>query len=122
MASRITRRRTLGNLRELGEHAADAAKRALRNGAEIVAADAKRRAPVKTGKLRDSIKVVPASRDGTRYKVTADATKNGYTYGKVIEYANDRERAFLHPALVENRQQIRENIKNAARDAIRQGR
>lgn len=122
MARRNSSSTTLRNLREMGEHVANAAKQALRNGADIVAADAKRRAPVKTGKLRDSIKVVPASRDGTRYKVSADATKNGYAYGKVIEYANDRERAFLHPALAENRQQIRENIKNAARDAIRQGR
>ena len=111
---------TLENLREMGNHVADAAKRALRNGAYTVAADAKARAPVRTGRLRDSIKVT-GNRDGTRYKVSADAANRGFKYGNVIEYGRDRERAFLHPALDANRQQIRENIKNAARDAIRRG-
>lgn len=112
---------TLRNLRAHGEHVANAAKQALRAGAYTVAANAKGRVPIKTGKLRDSIKVTGNS-DGTRYKVSADARKNGYAYGKVIEYGNDRRRAFLHPALDANRQQIRDNIKDAARDAIRQGR
>lgn len=118
--ARLSNRRTLENLREMGEHVANAAKRALRNGAYRVVADAKNRVPVRTGKLRDSIKATPNS-DGSSYKISADAKNRGYRYGKVIEYANNREKAFLHPALDANRQQIRENIKNAARQAVRQG-
>ena len=120
MARRNNNGRTLENLRELGGHVADAAKQALKRGAYTVAADAKSRVPVKTGKLRDSIKVT-ANSDGSKYKVSADAQNRGYKYGKVIEYGRDRERAFLHPALDSHKEQIRENIKNAARDAIRRG-
>lgn len=39
--ARLSNRRTLENLREMGEHVANAAKRALRNGAYRVVADAK---------------------------------------------------------------------------------
>ena len=118
--ARLSNRRTLENLREMGEHVANAAKWALRNGAYRVVADAKNRVPVRTGKLRDSIKATPNS-DGSSYKISADAKNRGYSYGKVIEYANNREKAFLHPALDANRQQIRENIKDAVRQAVRRG-
>lgn len=111
---------TLRNLREMGEHVANASKRALRNGAYTVAADAKSRAPVRTGKLRNSIKVT-GNRDGSSYKVSADAEKDGYRYGKIVEYSPKINKPFLYPALNANRQQIRENIKNAARQAVRQG-
>ena len=120
MARRSGTGQTLRNLREMGEHVADASKRALRNGAYTVAADAKSRAPVKTGRLRDSIKVT-GNRDGSSYKVSADASNNGYRYGKIVEYSPKINKPFMIPALNANRQQIRENIKNAARDAIRRG-
>lgn len=120
MARRNNSRRTLENLREMGEHVANAAKQALRNGAYTVAADAKSRVPVKTGRLRDSIKVT-ANNDGSVYKISADAKNNGYSYGKVIEYAHGGAKAFLHPALDANKQQIRGNIKDAVRQALRQG-
>lgn len=112
---------TLTNLREMGEHVASAAKQALRSGAYTVAADAKRRAPVRTGKLRDSIKVTGNS-NGTRYKVSADATNNGYKYGRIVEYSPKINKPFLHPALEANKSRIREGIKDAARDAIARGR
>lgn len=116
--ARLSNRRTLENLREMGEHVANAAKRALRNGAYRVVADAKNKVPVRTGKLRDSIKAKSNS-DGSGYKISADAKNRGYLYGRVIEYADDRKKAFLHPAYEENKQQIRENVKNAARQAVR---
>ena len=119
--SRNSNAQTLANLREMGEHVATAAKRALRNGAHVVVADAKSRVPVKTGKLRDSIKVA-ANRDGTSYKISANAKNNGYSYGKIVEYSPKINKPFLYPALNANRQRIRENIKEAARQAIRNGR
>ena len=111
---------TLANLREIGENVADAAKQALRRGAYTVAADAKTRVPVRTGRLRDSIKVT-GNRNGTQYKISADASNNGYKYGKNVEYNPKINKPFLHPALDANRQQIRENVKDAVRDAIRRG-
>lgn len=118
MAQRNSSGRTLTNLRELGGHVADAAKRVLRTGAYTVAADAKSRVPVRTGRLRDSIQVKGNS-NGTSYKISADAENNGYKYGKNVEYNPKINKPFLHPALDANRNQIRENIKNAARQAIR---
>ena len=112
--------RTVENLREIGRHVEDATKRALRNGAYRVVADAKNRVPVRTGKLHDSIKATPNS-NGSSYKISADAKNRGYRYGGVLEYGNNGKKAFLHPALEENRAQIRENIKDAARQAIRRG-
>ena len=115
-----SRRQTLENLREMGGHVSEAAKRALRRGAYTVSADAKSRAPVRTGKLRDSIKVT-ANGGGTRYKVSADAKNNGYRYGKIVEFSPKTNKPFLYPALRANRQRIRENIKESARQAIRRG-
>ena len=43
------------------------ATEALREGAEMVVNDAKKLVPVKTGKLRDSIKAV-SNKKGTKYK------------------------------------------------------
>ena len=120
MSRRNSSKQTLENLREMGGHVAEASKRALRRGAYTVAADAKSRVPVKTGKLRDSIKVT-ANGDGTRYKVSAEAKNKGYLYGKVVEFSPKINKPFLYPALENNRQQIREEIKEAARQAIRRG-
>lgn len=120
MARRNNSRQTLENLREMGEHVSNAAKRALRNGADKVAADAKSRVPVKSGRLRDSIKVTGNS-NGTSYKVSADAQNNGYRYGKIVEFRPGHQRPFLYPALDANRQQIRENIKDAVRQAVARG-
>ena len=118
--ARRSNRQTLTNLREMGNHVAEATKRALRHGAHVVVADAKSRVPVKTGKLRDSIKAT-ANRDGSNYKVSADAKNRGYRYGKIVEFNPKNKQPFLYPALDANRQQIRENIKEAARQAIRNG-
>lgn len=118
--ARRNSRQTLENLREMGNHVAEAAKRGLRNGANIVVADAKNRVPVKSGKLRDSIKATRNS-NGSSYKVSADAKNNGYRYGKIIEFRPGHQRPFLYPALDANKQRIREDIKNEVKQAIRRG-
>ena len=120
MARRNNSRQTLENLREVGEHVVSAAKAALERGANKVVVDAKSRVPVKTGNLRDSIKAM-SNRDGSSYKISADAKNKGYRYGKKIEFDPKNKQPFLYPALDANKQQIRENIKEAARQAIRNG-
>lgn len=114
--SQVTR-----NLREMGEHVVSAAKAALERGANKVVADAKRKVPVRTGKLKDSIKAVPNG-DKSAYRISANAKNRGVAYGQIVEFSPKIKKAFLYPALDENRQQIRENIKNAAHDAIARGR
>ncbi len=112
--------RTLENLREMGEHVANAAVQALKNGAYKIADDAKRLAPVKTGKLRNSIHV-EENRVGNSFKIVADAETNGYHYAKVVEFSPKINKPFMYPAMDMNRQQIYANVKNAASAAIARG-
>lgn len=111
---------TVRRLREAGEHVEAAAKRALRNGAYTVVADAKSRVPVRTGNLKNSIKAEP-NRDGSVYKISANAKKNGVAYGQFVEFNPAYKTPFLYPAMDAHRQQIRENVKDAAQQALRRG-
>lgn len=111
---------TIKELREIGEHVVEAAQAALKNGADRVVADAKSRCPVKTGKLRDSIKAVP-NRDGTVYKIEANAQNNGVYYGQFVEFSPEINKPFLYPALEAHRQEIRDNIDAAITNAARSG-
>lgn len=112
--------KTIAALRELGNHVVEAAKSALKDGADKVVADAKARCPVKTGKLRDSIKAVP-NRDGSVYAISANAENNGVYYGVIVEFSPKINRPFMYPALEENRQQIYDNVSAAISRAARSG-
>ena len=109
---------SLAQLREIGDHVVTAAKEALQQGAEIIATDANNRVPVKTGKLRDSIKIHPNSA-GTLYKISADAkSDSGIAYGRILEYSPKSDKAFLHPALHAHKQEIKKNVEDAVHNAI----
>ena len=117
--------RTLQQLREMGDHVVQAAKEALRQGAEIVVADAKSRCPVRTGKLRDSIHA-EQNTSGTVYKIVADAfsvDKHGreYYYGGRVEFDPEINKPFLYPALDAHRNEIKGMVEDAISNAIRQG-
>lgn len=112
--------KTIVALREIGEHVVDAAKAALKNGADKVVADAKNRCPVRTGKLRDSIKAVP-NRDGSVYEIEANAQNNGIYYGAIVEFSPRINKPFLYPALEQNRQAIYELVSAAISRAVRSG-
>lgn len=109
---------TINRLREIGEHVVNAAKRALEEGANKVKDTAYQNCPVRTGKLRDSIKTTP-QRGGATYKISADAFNDkGVNYGRIVEYSPKINRPFMYPALDSNRVQIYNNIKDAVRSAI----
>ena len=108
-------------LREKGEHVVQAAKSALKTGANDTAGSARSFCPVVTGKLRASIKVVELD-DGAAYEIRAGAkNQDGVPYGQFVEYA-PWGHPFLLPALEANSDRVRNNIKRAIQDAIRQGR
>lgn len=130
--------RTEKVLKELGEHVLEAAKSALKQGAEEVAKDAKSRCPVyeghkKNGKtymafdvvpgaLRDSIKAEP-NRDGTVYHISADAkSDDGFLYGQIVEFSPRVNRPFLYPALDAKQKEVADGIASAIRESIRRGR
>lgn len=113
--------RTVEQLREIGEHVVAAAKASLLEGAELVVADAKSRCPVKTGKLRDSIKAV-STLDGAVYEISASAKNSkNIAYGQFVEFG-PRGRPFLYPSLDANRQIISNDVKEAIKEAIDRGR
>lgn len=111
---------TLRQLREMGEHVVTAAKTALQAGADELVADAKSRCPVRTGKLRDSIRAEP-NRDGTSYKIIADAENNGYQYGQIVEFSPSINKPFMYPAFEANIGRIMANIRAAINHAAETG-
>ena len=105
-------------LKQLGENAVKAARDSLAKSAEKVVAEAKSRVPVKTGTLRDSIQAEKVNAD--RFKITANAkSKKGVAYGRILEYSPKSNKAFMKPALDAKRNEVKENLVNAVREALR---
>ena len=116
---------TIERLREMGEHVVQAAKEALKQGADVIVADAKSRCLVKTGKLRDSIEAEPI-KDGAAYKISANAFREDkygrkYYYGQSVEFDPAINKPFMYPAWDAHINEIRENVKKAINEAARRG-
>ena len=114
-------------LRELGENATKAAKSALADGAEIVMQEARNRCPVYKGNdnrvvkgaLRDSIHAVK-QKGGAKYKIVADAVSHdGIFYGKLVEFSPAINKPFMYPAMDARRDEVRNKIIDAVREALR---
>ena len=89
---------------------------ALREGAEMVVNDAKKLVPVKTGKLRDSIKAV-SNKKGTKYTITAPAQNDkGIAYGQYVEFWPGRRYPFMYPAMEANRDEIKRKVIQAIKE------
>lgn len=109
--------RAVERLQRRGEGVLTAAKRGLKEGVDIVIQDAKSRAPVKTGKLRDSIHA-EEKENGAVQELIADAKNDsGVPYAKIVEYSPRINRPFLYPALDANRHVINQKIAQAIRES-----
>lgn len=115
-------------LAELGAEATKAAKDALAQGADDVMAEAKSRCPVYEGAdkrvvkgaLRDSIHKRLRRKDGSVWRIAADAaTEDGVFYGALVEFSPKINKPFLYPALDAKRDAVRSAIADAVRAAIR---
>ncbi len=105
-------------LRQYGERAAQAAREALIENGETVVEEAKRRCPVDTGALRDSIHAEQKSAD--KIRIVADAqAKDGYYYGRMIEYG-PHGTPFMKPALEAKREELKQHTMDRIRAAITQ--
>ena len=120
MKSRYKKANLEDILRDFGEDAVLGMKNALVKGADEIAADARRRVPVDTGALRDSIHT-RANKDGTRIKIVADAKNpnDGVPYGKLLEFSPRLNRPFLYPAFDAHVKAVRESLIAAIRKAAR---
>lgn len=113
-------RDVMNNLRAKGSQMEQAAKAALKTGIDRIVEDAKSRCPVKTGKLRESIKAIPIA-DGAIYKITASAkNEKGVPYAAIVEYSPIINKPFLYPAIELNRSRLHNEIKAALQNAISQ--
>ena len=91
---------------------------AFEEGAEIIAAEAKSRVPVDTGKLRDSIHV-EMSEDKTRAYIKANArNKKGFAYGLVIEFSASSGQPFLYPAADARAGEVKAKVREALKEAL----
>ena len=115
-------------LSELGAEATTAAKEALAHGADDVVAEAKNRCPVYTGTdkrvvkgaLRDSIHKRLRRKDGSVWRIAADAeSQDGVFYGVLVEFSPRINKPFLYPALDAEREAIKKNIVEAVKAALR---
>lgn len=107
----------MSKLRAKCEKSVEAAKVALKQGADIVVDEAKNRVPVKTGKLKASIKSTPEL-EGAVYVISAYATnKKGVDYAHFVEFGVNG-RPFFYPAIDARRDEINEMVKTAMKNAL----
>lgn len=105
-------------LQQYGERAAQAARESLLENGETVAEEAKRRCPVDTGKLRDSVHVEP--KGANRVRIVADAkADDGYAYGRIIEYGSHGT-PFMRSALAAKREELKQHTIDKIRAAVAQ--
>lgn len=97
------------------------AKRELAKGVMRIVADAKRRCPVDTGELRNSIKA-ESNEDDSLFYISANAYRrtnnpNSLTgkfyYGQMVEFSPKINKPFLYPAIRAHIAEIRESISRA---------
>ncbi len=88
----------------------------LEKAAEVVAADARRRVPVLSGKLKDTIRVTRLKGDPRRnIRIYAgNRIKGGAFYAHMVEYgtAKMKARPFLRPALNASKSVIQGILRN----------
>ena len=113
-----------------GEKAAQAARKALRENADTLVAEAKNLCPVEKdsyngrqyklkhpGRLRDSIHAEDSGKDAIR--IVADAKDDkGYAYAPLIEYG-PRGQPFLKPAYEAKKIEMINHSKDSIRAALR---
>ena len=112
------------NVREIlsryGERAAQAARGALAENARTLTEEAKRRCPVESGRLRDSIRVEMA-KSGNKAKLVADAKNEaGIPYARIVEFSPKIDRPFMYPAMDAKYEEMKRHMIDRIREAIHQ--
>ncbi|MBS4021710.1 MAG: HK97 gp10 family phage protein [Dethiobacter sp.] len=108
-------------MQELGDAAADVLDQAAKSGAEIVLAEAKKKAPVDTGTLRDSLLIKKSRLKNAHIKSQYYVTKkSGVNYFAPVELGTSKMKAqpFLRPAVDENTKIVAKTINAEILKAI----
>ena len=91
-------------------------REALKDSAQIVAYEVQRRAPVRTGILRQSVRAFASgNRAGVRVVARRPSPRypTGYSYPRRIEY---RGQPFVRPALAAKREEVVRRLNHALDD------
>lgn len=104
-------KRLAEELKKMGENAKDILSKAASVGGQIALEDAIRNCPVRTGALRDSLKIQVTKQSETKAEVTIDYDKS-LRYGTFVELGARGKPAnpFLRSAVDNNIQKINEAI------------
>lgn len=108
-------------LEDMGDAAINVLDDAAKGGAEIVLAEAKRRVPVDTGRLRDSLILKKSKIKNAKVRgVYTVSKKRGVEYFAPVELGTSKMKArpFLRPAVDENKREIAKAINNEVLKAI----
>lgn len=105
-----------------GTEVAETLRRQMEIEADRIVQDMKSRVPVRTGRLRDSIRW-RWNKNKTAIEILADAPnpKNGVKYGRFVEFSPRISKPFFYPAMDAHRESYREALKDALRKAISKG-
>ena len=114
----------LNRLQQIGANVSRLENQALRNAAEPVLEDAKANAPVRTGKLKEGLKISSIkTKEGMKYVlVGVDKSDNSKIfYGKFVEFGTTKmsARPFLGPAYEKNKREIVETIKDTLKEGLK---
>lgn len=114
----------LSRLQQIGANISKLENNALKDAAELVLDDAKANAPIRTGKLKEGLKISGVkNRDGTKYVLVGidKADNSNIFYGKFIEFgtSNMSPRPFLEPAYEKNKTEILERIKSTLKEGLK---
>lgn len=99
-----------------GENAADALRQVMETEAEAIVQDMKSRVPVKSGKLRDSIRW-KWNRNKTKITIVADAAnEKGYKYGRIVEFSPKINKPFFYPVIDAHKEGYKGRLVEALRN------
>jgi len=112
-------------LLELGADVSATAKKELLAGGQTILTDAKARIRSISGALAASGKI-QVDKSGAIVRIVFDAaspatakSSGGYMYGKIVEWRPGHDHPFLYPAYDAHRNQIKQNVIEAIRQAVK---
>ncbi len=111
----------LEKIESMGSAANRIMSNAVKEAAQPILEEAKRLCPVRTGKLRDSLKISGVkSKKGTKYVWVGDVD-NQVGYSWFVEYGHSKAKPhpFLHPAYEKKKKEALEIMKNKLIEAIK---
>lgn len=113
-------------IEQMGKLGARVENKALKKAGQIIVEEAKNNVPVKTGKLKEGLKVSGVRKKNGNKFVLAGIQKGDNSkifYGKFLEFGTSRQNAkpFMAPAYESKKNEAKEIIKQELRNALKLG-